>query len=272
MTAVVWFRRDLRVHDHPALRAALADHDSVVPVFCFDDRLLHGRHASGPRTQFMLECLADLDRALRSAGPGWSSVTARRSASCRRLPRETGSTEIHHTYDVNSVRPRPRAPHAASAADAGLELVAHPGLTVVDDVARCVPPRAGPTRSSPRSSAPGSGSPARGAGRSASDRAARRARPGPAALARAARPASRRSRSRCRAARARGAGASRVSARAECSTTRRPRRARRGPHLPPLALPQVRLHLAPRGRGAAARRRGAAAFRRQLAGVTSTSR
>ena len=70
MTAIVWFRRDLRVHDHPALRAALAEHERVVPVFCLDDRLLHGRHASGPRTQFLLECLDDLDASLRERGGG----------------------------------------------------------------------------------------------------------------------------------------------------------------------------------------------------------
>jgi deoxyribodipyrimidine photo-lyase len=51
VTGVVWYQRDLRVRDHPALRAALDRHDRVVPVFCFDERLLHGRHASGPRTQ-----------------------------------------------------------------------------------------------------------------------------------------------------------------------------------------------------------------------------
>jgi deoxyribodipyrimidine photo-lyase len=60
VTAVVWFRRDLRIHDNPALRAALDEHDDVVPVFVFDDRILHGPGASGPRTQFLLECLADL--------------------------------------------------------------------------------------------------------------------------------------------------------------------------------------------------------------------
>ena len=48
VTALVWFTRDLRVHDHPALRAALDGHERVVPVFCFEDRLLSGRHASGP--------------------------------------------------------------------------------------------------------------------------------------------------------------------------------------------------------------------------------
>jgi hypothetical protein len=47
MTALLWLTRDLRVHDHPALRAALDRCERVVPVFCFDDRLLGGRHASG---------------------------------------------------------------------------------------------------------------------------------------------------------------------------------------------------------------------------------
>ena len=37
MTALVWFTRDLRVHDHPALRAALDAHERVIPVFVLDD-------------------------------------------------------------------------------------------------------------------------------------------------------------------------------------------------------------------------------------------
>ena len=69
-SVIVWFRRDLRLHDNPALRAALDRADVVVPFFCLDDGLLHGRHASGSRTQFMLECLADLDASLRDRGSG----------------------------------------------------------------------------------------------------------------------------------------------------------------------------------------------------------
>ena len=63
-TAVVWFRRDLRLHDHPPLHAALRDHDRVVPLFVLDDRLLHGRFASANRTQYLLECLQVLDERL----------------------------------------------------------------------------------------------------------------------------------------------------------------------------------------------------------------
>ena len=39
------------MRDQPAPRAALDAHDEVVAVFCLDDRLLHGRYTSGPRTQ-----------------------------------------------------------------------------------------------------------------------------------------------------------------------------------------------------------------------------
>ena len=53
-TALVWFRRDLRVHDHPPLRAALDAHDRVVPVFVLEDRLLA---ASENRANFLYACL-----------------------------------------------------------------------------------------------------------------------------------------------------------------------------------------------------------------------
>jgi len=53
MTAVVLFTRDLRFHDHPALRAALAD-DTLLPLFVLDPRLL-GR--SPNRDRFLVESL-----------------------------------------------------------------------------------------------------------------------------------------------------------------------------------------------------------------------
>ncbi|OMQ15984.1 hypothetical protein A7K94_0205730, partial [Modestobacter sp. VKM Ac-2676] len=62
-TALLWFRRDLRLGDHPALLAALdaaGPDGDVLPVFVFDDRL-YGP-AGDPRRRFLLDCLADLDR------------------------------------------------------------------------------------------------------------------------------------------------------------------------------------------------------------------
>ena len=67
-TAVVWFRRDLRVADLPALAHACREHDRIVPLFVFDPRLLAGRFRSPARTAWLLECLAALDAELRARG------------------------------------------------------------------------------------------------------------------------------------------------------------------------------------------------------------
>ncbi len=67
-TAIVWFRRDLRVHDHPALTAAARSADRVVPVLVLDDALLGGRFPSGVRGRFLLGCLHELRAALRERG------------------------------------------------------------------------------------------------------------------------------------------------------------------------------------------------------------
>src|SRR3954447_25470544 len=66
--AVVWFRRDLRVHDHPPLVSALREHDEVVPLFVLDPRLIGGRFPSANRTQYLLDSLAALDGELRERG------------------------------------------------------------------------------------------------------------------------------------------------------------------------------------------------------------
>jgi deoxyribodipyrimidine photo-lyase len=134
MTALVWFRRDLRVHDHPALRAALERHEHVVPVFCLDDRLLCGRHASGARTQFLLECLRDLDGSLSERGGGLVVRHGPPELELAELARRTGATELHHTYDVSPfARARGRCVHAAMEQE-GVAITAHSGLSVADDV------------------------------------------------------------------------------------------------------------------------------------------
>ncbi len=131
-TALVWFRGDLRVRDHPALRAAAAECSRVVPVFCFDERLLLGRHQSGPRTQFLLECLADLDRSLHKRG---SRLVVLRGLPERELPGLAGelrASAIYASADVGPFARRrdARVGQALEAVDARLRL--HPGQAAVD--------------------------------------------------------------------------------------------------------------------------------------------
>ena len=61
-TAVVLFTRDLRVHDNPALAAACANAERVVPLFVLDPKL---RTRSANRLRFLHQALADLRATLR---------------------------------------------------------------------------------------------------------------------------------------------------------------------------------------------------------------
>ncbi|HEX3264333.1 MAG TPA: deoxyribodipyrimidine photo-lyase [Candidatus Limnocylindrales bacterium] len=63
--AIVWFRRDLRVHDHPGLHHALERYDHVLPLFVVDDGILRGRWQSANRRWFLVGALASLDAELR---------------------------------------------------------------------------------------------------------------------------------------------------------------------------------------------------------------
>lgn len=38
-TLIVWFRQDLRLHDNPALQAALADADRIIPIYIHDENI-----------------------------------------------------------------------------------------------------------------------------------------------------------------------------------------------------------------------------------------
>jgi deoxyribodipyrimidine photo-lyase len=66
--AVVLFTRDLRLHDNPALRAALDAAETVLPLFVLDDGILRTAYAAEPRVRFLHEALGDLDASLRRIG------------------------------------------------------------------------------------------------------------------------------------------------------------------------------------------------------------
>jgi deoxyribodipyrimidine photo-lyase len=99
-TAIVWFRRDLRLHDHPALVAVLAGHERVVPLFVLDDALLRGRYCGGPRAAFMLRCLRALDEGLRERGSGLVVRHGRPEDEVLAVAREAGAEAVHWTSDV----------------------------------------------------------------------------------------------------------------------------------------------------------------------------
>lgn len=61
-TAVIWFRRDLRLADNPALRTAVDGHDRLVALFVHDPAL--ARPSGANRLAFLHGCLDALDADL----------------------------------------------------------------------------------------------------------------------------------------------------------------------------------------------------------------
>ncbi|WP_305091571.1 deoxyribodipyrimidine photo-lyase [Prescottella sp. R16] len=89
---LVWFRRDLRLHDLPTLLAAADSADTAAAVFVLDDRLLR----PGPRSTFLLRCLRSLDaeldgRLIVARGDPVTVIPA--------LARETGAGAVHVSAD-----------------------------------------------------------------------------------------------------------------------------------------------------------------------------
>jgi len=72
-TIMVWFRNDLRLHDHQPLVEACQKAQFVIPVFCFDPRSFtkteFGTFKTGFfRAKFLLESVLDLRKSLQSLG------------------------------------------------------------------------------------------------------------------------------------------------------------------------------------------------------------
>jgi deoxyribodipyrimidine photo-lyase len=93
-TAVLWFRRDLRLADHPALLAARDEADEVLPLFVLDDVL---RGTSGaPRLAFLYRCLRELEE--RTDGR-LRVLTGRPEDVLPRVAQAVGATGVHISSD-----------------------------------------------------------------------------------------------------------------------------------------------------------------------------
>ena len=68
MKGLVWFRRDLRLSDNPALSAACQECREIVPLFVFDEPLLRSHAFGSACVGFMMGCLEELRRSLALHG------------------------------------------------------------------------------------------------------------------------------------------------------------------------------------------------------------
>jgi deoxyribodipyrimidine photo-lyase len=133
-TTIIWFRNDLRIHDHPALHAAAEESDRIVPVFICNDILLHGKHASANRNRFLLESLQDLAASLRDRGSDLVIRHGRPQEVLRSLAHETQAQRVHISDDFTPYARKRDELVASVLAQDGIEFCRFPGRLMVDDV------------------------------------------------------------------------------------------------------------------------------------------
>ena len=61
-SSIFWFRRDLRLNDNPALLAAIAESEAILPVFILDPKLI--KTAGSKRLAYLGQSLHHLDDSL----------------------------------------------------------------------------------------------------------------------------------------------------------------------------------------------------------------
>ncbi|KAI9223535.1 FAD binding domain of DNA photolyase-domain-containing protein [Blastocladiella britannica] len=134
-TKIVWFRRDLRLHDHPALLHASGigvpgpSPASLVPVYCL---YAPTRTRCGAvRWRFLLESLQALDGSLRTLGSRLLVVRGRPETALPLLARAFGASQV-----VAQASPEPHALERdrrvadALATAAGCDFLALEGRTL----------------------------------------------------------------------------------------------------------------------------------------------
>jgi deoxyribodipyrimidine photo-lyase len=119
-TSIVWFRRDLRLSDHPALIEAVEEargDGHVVPLFVVDDLLW--RRAGDNRRAFLTGCLRSLDEAIGG------HLVVRHGDPVRLVPAvaaEVGADGVHVSADFAPYGARRDEAVEAALAGAGREL------------------------------------------------------------------------------------------------------------------------------------------------------
>ncbi|WP_033824145.1 deoxyribodipyrimidine photo-lyase [Kitasatospora sp. MBT63] len=107
--SIVLFTQDLRLHDNPVLRAALAEAEEVVPLFVLDEGVGATGFAVPNRAAFLADCLADLDAGLRARGGRLVVRRGEAVAETRRLAEETGAAGVHVAAGVSGFAQRREA-------------------------------------------------------------------------------------------------------------------------------------------------------------------
>jgi deoxyribodipyrimidine photo-lyase len=120
--ALVWFRRDLRAHDHAALYHALREAEQVWCLFVFDTAILDPLPRADRRVEFIHASVVALDDRLRALG---GRLLVRHGPALEEVVRLAGELGVEAVYANQDDEPdalRRDATVKAALADAGVAL------------------------------------------------------------------------------------------------------------------------------------------------------
>jgi deoxyribodipyrimidine photo-lyase len=93
--SIIWFRRDLRISDHPALNAAIEGSDEVIPLFILDKQQI--AEAGEKLLAYMSNSLRALDESL---GNRLHIIEGDQVKVIKELMELYGATEVHISAEV----------------------------------------------------------------------------------------------------------------------------------------------------------------------------
>ncbi|MCZ7434370.1 cryptochrome/photolyase family protein [Streptomyces sp. WMMC1477] len=126
--SVVLFTSDLRVHDHPPLRAALRAADRVVPLFVLDEAVRRAGFDVPNRRAFLAGALADLDASLRGRGGRLVLREGPLVDEVCAVVRETDAREVHLAAGVSGFALRREERLREALREQGCALRVHDGV------------------------------------------------------------------------------------------------------------------------------------------------
>ena len=94
-THIVWFKRDLRVHDHAPLAAACSTGDPALALYIFEPELWSGPDGTARQLTFLKESLSELKEALEERGAQLVIRTGEAAEVFANLHRDLGIAAIH---------------------------------------------------------------------------------------------------------------------------------------------------------------------------------
>ncbi|KAI2626669.1 Cryptochrome/photolyase FAD-binding domain-containing protein [Hypoxylon sp. NC1633] len=132
---IYWFRTDLRLHDSPALQAALALDPAVLwPIFTWDPHYVYRVKSGANRWQYLLDCQADLSESIHKLNPK-SKLFVLREAPQTLLPKLFKAWDVTHLVfekDTDAYARHRDKSVIALAEKAGVQVITRYGRTLWD--------------------------------------------------------------------------------------------------------------------------------------------